>query len=86
MPRFYFHLFNDVDAPDNEGLELLDLAAARLHAGNQARFTAGETVKLQGRIDLRHRIDIEDHRGNVLDTVCFGDVVSVATYGSEAHH
>ena len=79
MPRFYFHLFNDVDAPDNEGLDLLDLAAARLHAGNQARFTAGETVKLQGRIDLRHRIDIEDHRGNVLDTVCFGDVVSVAT-------
>ena len=79
MPRFYFHLFNDVDAPDNEGLDLLDLAAARLHAGNQARFTAGETVKLQGKIDLRHRIDIEDHRGNVLDTVCFGDVVSVAT-------
>ena len=79
MPRFYFHLFNDVDAPDNEGLDLLDLAAARLHAGNQARFTAGETVKLQGKINLRHRIDIEDHRGNVLDTVCFGDVVSVAT-------
>ena len=79
MPRFYFHLFNDVDAPDNEGLDLLDLAAARLHAGNQARFTAGETVKLQGKIDLRHHIDIEDQRGNVLDTVCFGDVVSVAT-------
>lgn len=79
MPRFYFHLFNDVDAPDNEGLDLLDLAAARLHAGYQARFTAGETVKLHGTIDLRHRIDIEDHRGNVLGTVCFGDVVSVAT-------
>jgi hypothetical protein len=77
MPRFYFHLLNDVDAPDNEGLDLLDLAAARLHAGNQARFTAGEMVKLQGKIDLHYRIDIENHRGNVLDTVCFGDVVSV---------
>lgn len=78
MPRYYFHLFNDVDAPDNEGLDLLDLVEARRHAGNQARFTAGETVKLKGTIDLRHRIDIEDQQGNVLDTVRFGDVVAVA--------
>lgn len=78
MPRYYFHLINDVDAPDTEGVDLLNLLDARRHAGIQARFTAGETVKLKGTIDLRHRIDIEDHRGNVLGTVNFGDVIAVA--------
>ena len=29
MPRFFFHLHNDIEAPDEEGLELSDLEAAR---------------------------------------------------------
>lgn len=77
MPRYYFHLLNDVDAPDEEGRDFQDLDAAREHAGKQARFTAGETVKQNGTIDLSHHIDIEDHVGTVLASVSFGDVVAV---------
>lgn len=42
VPRYYFHLLNDLDAPDEEGKELPDLAAAREQARYNARFTAGE--------------------------------------------
>jgi hypothetical protein len=82
MPRFYFHLHNDVDAPDPEGKELPDLDAAREAAVRNARFTFAETVKENGRVNLDHRIDIENEGGLVLDTVWFRDVVTIE--GSQA--
>jgi hypothetical protein len=77
MPRYFFHLHNDVEARDEEGIELADLEAARQLAFQNVRFTAGETIKEKGRIVLDHRIDIEDDKGNVLDTVRFRDAVAV---------
>jgi hypothetical protein len=77
MPRFYFHLLNDVDAPDDEGKELPNLEAAREVARRNARFTAAETLKEQGRLILSHRIQIEDADGKVLDTVYFSDVLTI---------
>jgi hypothetical protein len=77
VPRFYFHLLNDVDAPDDEGKELPDLEAAREHARRCARVTIAETIKTEGRFNLDHRIDIETEDGQVLDTVWFRDVVNV---------
>ena len=77
MPRYYFHLLNDVDVPDEEGKELPDLEAAREQARFNVRFTAGETLKEEGRISLGHRIEIEDAGGTVLDTVYFGDVLQI---------
>lgn len=77
VPRFYFHLINDVDAPDDEGVELPDLNAALEYAARSARFTAAESLKEHGRIVLNHRIDIEDEYGHVLETVHFADVVNV---------
>lgn len=77
MQRFYFHLFNDIDAPDEEGIELLDLKSARAWALYSARFTASETIKEDGHFVPGHRIDIEDEHGNVLDTVRFSDAVKV---------
>ena len=79
MPRFYFHLLNDVDAPDEEGKEFPDLDAARQHARRNIRFTAAESLKEQGRVVLSHRIQIEDGGGNVLDTVFFSDVLNIET-------
>ena len=79
MPRFYFHLLNDVDAPDDEGKEFPDLDAARQHARRNIRFTAAESLKEQGRVVLSHRIQIEDGGGNVLDTVFFSDVLNIET-------
>ncbi len=59
-PRFFFHLHNDVSAPDDEGVELLYLEAARMVARHNARFTAAETLKDKGHFIGDHRIDIED--------------------------
>jgi hypothetical protein len=77
VPKFYFHLINDMDVPDEEGQELPDLAAARAHGVRQAQILIGEMAKEEARIVLHHRIDIEDEEGTVLDTVRFRDVVSV---------
>lgn len=77
MPRFYFHLINDIDVPDLEGVELPDIDAARAQAATQARGMIGEMTKTEGRIVLHHRIDIEDEDGTVLASVIFGDVITV---------
>jgi hypothetical protein len=36
-----------------------------------------ETLKEEVRLVRRHRIEIEDDTGNVLDTVYFGDVMLI---------
>jgi hypothetical protein len=77
VPRFYFHLHNNIDAPDHEGVDQPDLEAARKHALHQARVTFGETAKDEGRVVLHHRIDIEDEQGAVLRSVTFGEAVKV---------
>ena len=77
MPRYYFHLHNDIDVPDHEGVELPDLDAARAHARLQARTLVGELVKDEGRIILNHHLDIEDEQGTVLETVEFREVVTI---------
>ena len=77
MPRFYFHLHNDIDVRDDEGVELADVLAARAYAKTNARQLMGEMLKEEGRISLHHRIDIEDATGLVLDTVFFGHAVEI---------
>ena len=77
VPRFYFHLHNDMDVTDVEGIELPDLAAARALAVQQARVTFAETAKETGRIVLHHRIDIADEGGAILVSVKFGEAVKV---------
>ena len=77
VPRFYFHLRNDIDVPDDEGKELPDLEAALELAASQARKLAGEVVKEQGRITLSHRIDVEDEDHKLLATIAIRDVVRV---------
>jgi hypothetical protein len=79
MQRYYFHLHNDLDVPDLEGKELADLEAARGHAIVMARFEIGEAAKLDGRIMMSHRIDIEDEQGKVLLSVSFVEAVSVTS-------
>jgi hypothetical protein len=79
VPRFYFHLLNDVDAPDEEGKELPDLEAALEHAKRSALFTASETLKEKAQLVLSHCIQIEDADGKVLDTIYFRDVLNVET-------
>jgi hypothetical protein len=77
VPRFYFHLYNDIDVPDEEGKELADLEAAVEWARGEARNLVAAMAKEEGRVVLKHRIDIEDEHGDVLHTVRFGEVVRI---------
>lgn len=77
MPRFYFHLRNDLSVDDSEGRELPDLAAARVLAGKYALDMSAASVLEHGRINLRHRIEVADASGDTVATVEFGDVVTV---------
>jgi uncharacterized protein DUF6894 len=77
MPRYYLHLRDDMDVPDDEGVDLPDLEAARVKAAGNARFTLARTAMDEGKINFTHRIDIEDEQGRTLDTVWFRDVVRV---------
>jgi hypothetical protein len=76
MPLYRFHIRNDIDAPDEEGEHFDNLAAAHLRAIDYARDLASAAVR-QGRLDRKHRIDVEDEDGKVLVTVTFADAVEV---------
>lgn len=76
MPRFYFHLRNDLEVDDEEGLEVPDLAAAREYAIFNARSIAAENVH-KGKLNLKHRIEIADETRRVVATVSFGDAITV---------
>jgi hypothetical protein len=77
MPQFYFHLHDNMDVTDEEGKELPDLEAAHAYAMNLARFEIGQAVIARGKVLLSHRIDIENEQGQVVGSLCFGDVVEI---------
>ena len=76
MPRYFFNLYNDVIAIDEEGVELADLAAARAHGIHETRTMAAESAR-KGHLNVHHRIDIADETGTVVDTITFGDAVTI---------
>ncbi|MCP3732708.1 hypothetical protein M9978_20015 [Sphingomonas sp. MG17] len=78
MGRFFFHVINDIGVPDEEGEDFDNLAAAHLRAIDYARDLASASVR-QGRLDLQHRIEINDAEGKVLATVTFADAVDVTS-------
>jgi hypothetical protein len=78
MPRFYFHLFNDMDVRDEEGVELPNDAAALQRAAFSAREMAAQSVR-EGRLVLDHRIEVANDHGDTIGTVHFGDVVEIIT-------
>ncbi|HET9639725.1 MAG TPA: hypothetical protein VFP12_11000 [Allosphingosinicella sp.] len=76
MPRYFFHLYNDIVTMDEEGLDLPDLEAARANGIKEAREMMLETVA-EGRINFSHRIDIADESGAVVDSITFAEAVRV---------
>ena len=56
---------------------MADLATARAYAFHLAWFTAAETIKDHGHFVGDHRIDIENDKGAVLDTIYFRDAVEI---------
>ena len=76
MPRYFFHVVDDLDTVDHEGLELPNIEAAKAGAVEAARALICETVK-DGHIALDHWIDIQNEAGVVLETVLFRDVIEI---------
>ena len=76
VPRFFFHLYDDMIVADLEGAEMLDAEAACARAVASAREIACAEV-MQGRLDLNHRIEVEDETGELLATVYFRDVIQL---------
>ena len=76
MPRFFFHLYDDMVARDDEGQELPDAEAARSAALVSAREMACAEV-LAGRLNLGHRLEVEDESGTLLASVRFSEAVDI---------
>lgn len=84
MPRYYFHLFNDMQIPDAEGIELPNDSVALERAQSAAREMAAESVR-QGRLVLNHRIEVTDESGKSVGVVHFGDAVLIKDRESGAN-
>jgi len=70
MPRYFFHLYDDIVLHDEEGIELPDLAAARDEAVRAARELACQEVR-NGKLSLHHRIEVEDEQNRPVLTLPF---------------
>jgi hypothetical protein len=76
VPRYFFHVYDDVIAQDEEGLELPNPAAARLNALIGARDLITEQVR-HGYIVLSHWIDVVDEQGEKVLAVTFRDAIEI---------
>ena len=76
MPRYYFHLFNDITSLDEEGVDLPNDAVAIQRAAENARAMAADSVS-NGHLVLDHRIEVENDHGETIGTIKFRDVVAV---------
>lgn len=76
MPRFYFHLFNDVTSRDEEGKDLPDPSAAHQQALIYARDMAAVAVR-EGYLDLSHRIEVTDQSGDLVLDLPFRNAVHI---------
>lgn len=75
MPRFYFNLFNDIVALDKEGVELSGLAAAEAQARTGAAQIIAERIAAGERLNIAHRIEVEDEEHRIVFTLHFSDLV-----------
>ena len=76
MPRFYFHVHDYDTCVDEEGTDLPALSDAQEKAVEAAREFVCDDIR-RGFLNLEHRIDIADAKGNVLLSVTFRDAFSV---------
>jgi hypothetical protein len=77
VPRFYFHLRNDLSVDDEEGIELPDIEAARERAIEFAVDMSAASVLEHRKLNLHHKIEVADQNGDIVEIVEFGDVLTV---------
>jgi hypothetical protein len=81
MPRYFFHVLNDIESREEDGQEFPDLDAAKAEARATAADLIRDEIRAGRLLHPDHRIEIEDGRGHVLHVLRFGDLVAGA--GSE---
>jgi hypothetical protein len=75
MPHFFLHVHDGFTAIDREGVELVDLEAARKEAIAGLRDIVAQQVKL-GQLPRYEHIVIADDMGLRLATVTFDDAIT----------
>jgi hypothetical protein len=81
MPRYFFDLYNDIVALDEEGSVLSGPEEAHGRALGEAREMVTASVEEHGRIDLTHRIEIRDDAGEIVERVQFEQAVKFVRDG-----
>jgi Domain of unknown function (DUF6894) len=76
VPRYFFHLYDDVVVMDDEGIELPTIEAARESALTGARAMICDQVS-KGKINLGHRIEVADEAGERVHVIAFGDAIEI---------
>ena len=77
MPHYHLHLHNaHVDASDEEGMDLTDLAEAQSRAIEGIRDFLSHELKA-GKIDMRGQVDIADDSGTILHSVQFSEAFTI---------
>jgi hypothetical protein len=76
MPRFFFNVFDDATTIDEVGQDLPDVAAAHEAALEEARAILADEVR-SGRIDLSHRIEVEDEERRPVLLLPFSAAVEI---------
>ena len=76
MPRFFFHVYDDGVAHDDEGREFPDVETAKREAIKGARELMCEQLR-NGSLALMHRIEVEDEGGNRVATLSFRELVRI---------
>jgi hypothetical protein len=73
VPMYFFHLHEDGSVlEDEEGRDLADDVAARLHAIRNARDVLVSAV-MEGRLPLKDTIVVTNHRGQPVLSLALGD-------------
>lgn len=76
MPGFFFHVYDDGVALDEEGRDLRDVETATREAIKGARELMCEQLR-NGRLFLGHRIEFEDEDGNRVAAIPFRELVRI---------
>jgi hypothetical protein len=76
MPRFFFNVYDDVVAADEEGVLLPSFDAARLKALEGARALMADQVT-RGYLVRSHWIDVVDEAGAIVLHLPFREAIDV---------
>jgi hypothetical protein len=81
MPRYFFDLYNDMVALDEEGAVLASPEEAHGRALGEAREMITASVEEHRKVDLTHRIENRDEAGKILERIQFERAVGFVRNG-----